>query len=197
MAERNSEAPVRRVQRWARLRAANHQHYPVTFQHQWLRVVEQPDPDVPVGPRHLWLDCGGRAQQVDAGHFEIVERSKPRLLVVDDDPSIRQTLKVALNKAGFDVRAAPDGDQAGSLWREWGPDLIISDIHMPRKSGLLLMEELQANHASTRVIAMTDGGPQRNLGLMGVSSLLGAARTIAKPFTMDQMVQLVRDELSR
>ena len=182
-------------QRWARLRAANYDQYPITLQHQWLRVVEQPDPDVPPTPGYLWLDCGGKAMQVEAAHFELADRARPRVLVVDDDPAIRQTLQSAMRAAGYDVYLAQDGEEALVLWRERGPDVIIADIHMPRKSGLLLMEELQSNRASARVIAMTNGGPKADFGLMGVSRVLGAVRTIAKPFSLDEMLELVRHEL--
>jgi CheY-like chemotaxis protein len=185
------------AERWARLRPGNHGEYPVSFHHQWLRVVEQPDQDVPPMPGYLWLDSGGKALQVDAAHFEVVGRVRPRVLVVDDDPSIRQTLQSAMKGAGYDTYLAQDGEEGTMLWREKGPDVIIADIHMPRKSGLLLMEELQANGASSRVIAMTDGGPKADLGLMGLSKLLGAVRTIAKPFSLDEMLQVVKDELSR
>jgi CheY-like chemotaxis protein len=62
---------------------------------------------------------------------------------VDDDPSIRRTLQIALSNAGYEVLQAQDGEEAIRLWHETGPDLILTDIHMPRKSGLLLIEELQ------------------------------------------------------
>jgi DNA-binding response OmpR family regulator len=68
---------------------------------------------------------------------------------------------------------------------------------MPKKSGLLLIEELQGYSTSTRVIAMTDGGPATDFNLLGLAGLLGAVRTIAKPFTLDEMVKGVNQELSR
>jgi DNA-binding response OmpR family regulator len=68
---------------------------------------------------------------------------------------------------------------------------------MPKKSGLLLIEELQASSTSTRVIAMTDGGPARDFKLLGLAGLLGAVRAITKPFTLDEMVKAVDQELSR
>lgn len=193
----NREGVLNQPRRWARLRPENYHDHPARFQHQWLRLVECPSPDIPPVPGYIWLDTAGKAQQVKAEHFEIVERVKQRILVVDDDPSIRQTLHIALTNAGFEVLQARDGEEATYLWRQSGPDLIIADIHMPRKSGLLLMEELQANSASTRVIAMTDGGPARQFHLMGLSELLGAVRTVAKPFTLDGMLNLVNQELNQ
>lgn len=185
------------VRRWARLRPRNHQEYPVSFHYQWLRVVDRPNADVPDTPRYLWLDTAGKARQVESEHFEVVERTRPRILVVDDDAAIRQTLQAALRDAGYEVLQARDGEEATILWREDGPDIIIADVHMPRKSGLLLMEELHSNGSSSRVIAMTSGGPARQFNLLGLSELLGAVRTLAKPFSLSEVLTLVREELSR
>jgi DNA-binding response OmpR family regulator len=158
-------------------------------------VVERHDPDVPAMPDHIWLDLAGGAQQVPGSHFEITERSKRRILVVDDDPGIRQTLQIALCNAGYDVIQARDGEEATRLWHETGPDLVITDIHMPQKSGLLLIEDLRAHSATTPVIAMTDGGPGTDYKLLGLAKILGAVRTVSKPFTLDEMVQAVNREL--
>jgi DNA-binding response OmpR family regulator len=159
-------------------------------------VLDHPNPDVPPMPGFIWLDAAGKAVQVKAEDFEIQERDRQRILVVDDDPGIRQSLQIALRNAGFDVLLARDGEEATALWREAGPDLIIADIHMPRKSGLMLMQELQDNGSSTRMIAMTDGGPARQFNLLGLSELLGAARKMTKPFTLEEILKAVEEELS-
>jgi CheY-like chemotaxis protein len=182
-------------QRRARVYSLHHRDYPAGYQEQWFRVVERHDPDVPLPPGHIWLETGGGVRQVPASHFEMVERSKPLILIVDDDPSIRRTLQIALTQAGYDVRQAEDGEEARRLWHQTGPDLILTDIHMPRKSGLLLLEELQAHESPTPVIAMTDGGPTANLNLLGLAKLLGSVLTVAKPFSLDQMVRIVKQEL--
>jgi CheY-like chemotaxis protein len=127
----------------------------------------------------------------------IAERAKRLILVVDDDSVIRRTLQVALNNAGYDVLQASDGEEATRLWQDSGPDLILTDIHMPRKSGLLLIEDLQTHGSSTPVIAMTDGGPSGNLNLLGVAKLLGSVRAVPKPYSLDEMLQAVNQELSR
>lgn len=158
-------------------------------------MVERHDPDAPMLPGYIWLDLAGGAQRVQAAHFEMAERDRRRILVVDDDPGIRRAIQIGLAKAGYEVIEARDGEDATRLWQETGPDLLITDIHMPRKSGLLLIEQLQANSTSTRVIVMTDGGPTRQFNLMGLAQMLGAVRTIAKPFTLDEMVKLVNQEL--
>src|SRR3954462_13694839 len=58
----------------------------------------------------------------------------PRVLIVDDDPSIRRTLQMLLTRAGYTVTQACDGSEAVRLWRAHGGDLVITDLHMPEKN---------------------------------------------------------------
>jgi DNA-binding response OmpR family regulator len=122
-------------------------------------------------------------------------RTKQRILVVDDDPDICRTLHIGLGKAGYDVFEARDGEEATLLWQNMGADLVIADIHMPKKSGLELIRELQAQSPSTPVIAMTDGGRSKNFNPLTYSKLLGPVRTIAKPFTLEEMLAMVKKAL--
>jgi DNA-binding response OmpR family regulator len=122
--------------------------------------------------------------------------SKQRILVADDDPSIRRTLQIGLSKAGYEVLEARDGEEAVRLWRETGADLIIADIYMPNKSGLQLIMELRAHSSPIPVIAMSDGGQSKNLNPLSYSEVLGSVRTIAKPFSLEDMVAMVTQELA-
>jgi len=121
--------------------------------------------------------------------------TKQPILVVDDDVSIRQALDIALTKVGYEVLQARDGEEATRLWRDSGADLVIVDIWMPKKGGLQVLRELRAHSPSTPVIAMTDGGRSRNFNPLSYSKILGAVRTIAKPFTLEGMLAMVKQEL--
>ena len=118
-----------------------------------------------------------------------------RILVIDDDPSIRQTLGIALTKAGYKVLQARDGAEGTHLWREQGADLVITDLHMPDKNGLEVIMTLRAHSPSTPIIAMSDGGRTKQIGLLGDAKLLGAVRTIVKPFKLGEMLIAVKQEL--
>jgi two-component system, chemotaxis family, chemotaxis protein CheY len=122
---------------------------------------------------------------------------KRRILVADDDPSIRRTLQIGLGKAGYEVIEARDGEEATRLWRENGVDLIIADIYMPNKSGLQLIMELRANNSTIPVIAMSDGGRNKNLNPLIYSEVLGSVRTIGKPFSLEDMVAMVKQEVDK
>jgi DNA-binding response OmpR family regulator len=123
--------------------------------------------------------------------------TKQRILVVDDDPSIRRTLQIGLGKAGYEVLEAPDGEEGVRLWRETGADLIIADIYMPHMSGLQLIMELRAQSPSIPIIAMSDGGRTKNLNPMNYAEVLGAVETIAKPFTLEEILALVKQQLAQ
>ena len=114
-----------------------------------------------------------------------------RILIVDDDASIRRTLQAILVRAGYDVMSACDGDEAVRLWRDHGGDLVITDLHMPEKDGIQTIIELLSHSPGVRIIAMSGGGQTKRLDLLGNAALLGAVLTIEKPFTIDEMLAVV------
>jgi DNA-binding NtrC family response regulator len=121
----------------------------------------------------------------------MIDKAAHRILIVDDDPSIRRTLQALLKKAGYEVMLAHDGDEAVRLWRDHGGDLVITDLHMPGKDGIQTIIELLSHNPEIRIIAMSGGGQTRRLDLLGNATLLGAVLTIEKPFTIDEMINVV------
>lgn len=114
-----------------------------------------------------------------------------RILVVDDDASIRRTLSILLTKAGYEVIQASDGFEAIRLWRDRGGDLVITDLHMPQKDGIETIIELLSHSPGIRIIAMSGGGQTKRLDLLGNMALLGSVLTIEKPFTLAEMMAVV------
>jgi DNA-binding NtrC family response regulator len=114
-----------------------------------------------------------------------------RILVVDDDASIRRTLNILLSKAGYEVIQASDGSEAVRLWRDRGGDLVITDLHMPQKDGIQTIIELLSHSPGIRIIALSGGGQTKRLDLLGNLALLGSVLTIEKPFTLAEMMAVV------
>jgi len=85
-----------------------------------------------------------------------------QVLVVDDDPTIRICLTVLLESVGYDVATAVDGLEALLLINESAPDIIISDLNMPRMSGVDLLSEIRRRFPQIITIAMS--GAYRNSG---------------------------------
>jgi DNA-binding NtrC family response regulator len=118
-----------------------------------------------------------------------------RIMIVDDDPGIRRTLHILLSRAGYRVTQARDGAEALRMWRDGGGDLVITDLHMPEKNGIDMMVELLSHTPGVRIIAMSGGGQTRRLDLLGNATMLGAVLTIEKPFTLNEMMTMVRRAL--
>ncbi len=81
--------------------------------------------------------------------------AKPKLLIVDDENSLRMSLSAILSRAGYDVRSAEDGFAALEEVRRECPDLILSDLNMPRMSGFEFLSVVRRRCPAVRVVAMS------------------------------------------
>jgi DNA-binding NtrC family response regulator len=115
-----------------------------------------------------------------------------RLLVVDDDPEMRELLAEVLTEEGYDVAEAPDGAHALIRLRAEGFGAIILDKNMPGLSGLDLLPGIRAMCPETPVIVITAFGNPETYD-RAVQS--GAYDHLFKPFPMGELVQLVRRAL--
>ena len=120
---------------------------------------------------------------------------KPTILVADDEPSIVLSLQVLLQKAGFAVRIARNGEEALESVAESTPDLILLDAMMPRRDGFDVCESRRANPAylSLPIIMLTakSRDVERQKGMA-----LGATDYITKPFSTRDLVTTVRKYLT-
>ena len=107
--------------------------------------------------------------------------SKPKILVVDDDPIQRGVVKKELEKEGYEIRAAPDGKQGMELAWEWRPDLILLDVILPGLQGTEVCQLLK-DHPKTRhipILMLTSLDRPEDVA-QGLSA--GASDYICKPF---------------
>ena len=118
-------------------------------------------------------------------------------MIVDDDPGIRRSLDSLLTRAGYQVIQAADGTEAITLWRDQGADLVITDLHMPKKDGIQTIVELLTHTPGIPIIAMSGGGQTKRLDLLGNLALLGRILTIEKPFTLSEMMLVVGEALKK
>ena len=111
-------------------------------------------------------------------------RPRPRLLVVDDEPAITSTLSPVLERAGFDVRIAGDGVEALAMVEDQAPDLVVSDVLMPRMDGREMVRRLRARGRWVPVILLTQVGETYER----VAALdEGADDYLAKPFELAEL----------
>jgi two-component system response regulator (stage 0 sporulation protein F) len=116
------------------------------------------------------------------------------ILIIDDEEIMRVLLRSALTAAGYEVVEAANGRQGLDLYRHKPTDLVITDIAMPELNGLDMMLELTRHLLHAKVIAISGGGGEKNV--LDVAKLLGARRTLQKPFSMLQVLDAVRYELA-
>ncbi|MBM4368114.1 MAG: response regulator transcription factor [Deltaproteobacteria bacterium] len=117
----------------------------------------------------------------------------PEVLVVDDDPRLREVVRYTLARAGFRVREASDGRSAIAEVRASRPDLVLLDVLMPGLDGISACRELRAEH-DLPVVFLSSRGEEidRVLGLD-----LGGDDYIAKPFSPAELVSRIRAVLRR
>jgi len=125
-----------------------------------------------------------------------VSRPAPRLLLVDDEPGLRTAVQAYLEDEGFQVTTAVDGLDGWDKAQQQMPDLVISDVMMPRCDGYGLLEKLRADErlGGTPVIFLTAKGmtADRTQGY-----LAGVDDYIPKPFDPDELVARVRNVVRR
>jgi two-component system nitrogen regulation response regulator GlnG len=109
--------------------------------------------------------------------------------VVDDDASIRWVLERALKQAGMTSRSFEQADAALGALRQGAPDVLVTDIRMPGRSGLEMLEEIRARRPRLPVIVMT---AHSDLDSAVAAYQGGAFEYLPKPFDIDQAVELVR-----
>jgi two-component system response regulator PilR (NtrC family) len=117
----------------------------------------------------------------------------PSLLVVDDELSMREFLKILLEKEGYEVTTASEASSALELFQKEEFDLIISDIKMPGIGGLSLLEKVKEIDSSVPVIMITAYASPEN-AVFAMKS--GAFDYITKPFKVDEIIKIIKSALS-
>lgn len=118
-----------------------------------------------------------------------------RILVIDDDPQIREMLKQLLEMNGYEVILAPEGRTGLKLHHQTPADLIVTDIVMPEKEGLETIMDFRRGFPGIKIIAISGGGVVEADKYLNTAKALGAQRTFSKPFELNEFMQAVRDLL--
>jgi len=120
----------------------------------------------------------------------------PSVLVVDDEDQLRQLIREILEQAGYQVTEARDGKEAVLQYRLAPADVVIMDILMPEQDGLETTSTLRREFPNVKIIAIT--GSSEMIGILSfldVAKMLGAHRTLQKPFEMQTLLDTVKAEL--
>jgi len=114
---------------------------------------------------------------------------RKKILLVDDDREIVESMRIALDASGFETLVARDGNQGLAMVEREDPDLVILDMMMPKRSGFLVLEKLRRTRpVPMRVIMITANEGSRH---KAYAEMLGVDDYIRKPFAMDRLLESV------
>jgi len=117
-----------------------------------------------------------------------------RILIIEDDFTIRQSIEYALRRAGYEVKSLNTGAGAPQIIGDFEPDLIVLDLMLPGMSGFEIAEAVRQKDTDT-VIIMVSALDENEDKLMGFS--LGADDYVSKPFSMDELLARIQANLRR
>lgn len=122
--------------------------------------------------------------------------TKGNILIIDDDPSIQEILRIILEKSGYTVHQATDGEEAVSMFLDVRPDLVVSDISMPKGDGFnvaIVIRSKEDEGKKTPILLISafydEVSNRENAERCGADSFL------SKPFTRKQLLSAVEDLL--
>ena len=126
----------------------------------------------------------------------------PSVLVIDDEPDVRDSIRQVLTRVGFDVTTADNGHAGIQAFYDRPPDVVIVDIIMPRNNGVEVIRKIRETYPGARIIAISGGG---NFGPFGYkpgtlvtdaylasATESGADAVMTKPFHRTDLIALVR-----
>lgn len=118
----------------------------------------------------------------------------PRILIMDDDAEIIESLQAILESRGYRVVTARDGSTGLELAEADPPDLLILDMMMPKKSGFLVLEKLRTRpEGLIPTIMMTGNEGSRH---RAYAEMLGVKEYLRKPFPLDKLLKAIREALT-
>lgn len=120
-----------------------------------------------------------------------------KILVIDDEEFMRDSLRQMLSRSGHSVVVANDGEQGVAMFKSSKPDLVITDMIMPNKDGIQLIMDIFHQNPKQPVIAIS-GGRRAVTAEFNLNSadLLGVKCVLAKPFTFEQLREAVSTALA-
>ena len=113
------------------------------------------------------------------------------ILLVDDDEQFRNMLSETLRRSGYEVREARDGAEGLRSYSEQATDLIITDLIMPEKEGLEIIQEFRRNDPEVKIIAISGGSRYGPSDYLKIAKTFGARQVLAKPFSRQEILEAV------
>ena len=123
------------------------------------------------------------------------EPVQPSILVIDDDETIRLLFQAILEREGYRVADAPDGNMGIKQYRENPTDLVITDLIMPNKEGIETIRDLRREFPNVKIIAVSGGGRIGPDSYLKMAKGVGALRTLSKPIDRTALLKTIGEVL--
>lgn len=117
------------------------------------------------------------------------------ILVIDDDPNLRDMMHRMLTRAGYDVLMAEEGAEGIETYRKSPTDLVITDLIMPGKEGLETIVDLRREFPDVKIIAISGGGLVGPHDYLNAARGLGATASLSKPSDSRTILATIRETL--
>ena len=127
----------------------------------------------------------------------VLEMSLKRILVIDDDDLVRDTLARILVRGGYEAVSAKSGREGIARFRENPPDLIVTDVIMPDQDGIETIVELRQMDPALPIIAISGGGRAKAMQFLDAAEKLGANKVLSKPVKQADLLAVIAELLSR
>ena len=114
-----------------------------------------------------------------------------KILLVEDDDLVRDMLAQLLTRKSHEVISACDGEEATKILQNCEPDIMVTDIIMPKKSGITLISEVRNRHPNMDIIAISGGGRLDPMGYLDLSESLGASVSFEKPVDNNALLMAI------
>ncbi len=121
----------------------------------------------------------------------------PKILVIDDDPFMRRMIARALGGDGHTIISAEDGVDGVAKHRAEAPDLVITDMMMPKQDGIETIRQIRERTPDARIIAASGGGDIDGEDPLAIATKLGATDILHKPFSLADLFACVSRALGQ
>lgn len=122
---------------------------------------------------------------------------KIKVLVIDDDDLVRETLEAILEEGGFEVELASGGHELERRLETFIPDVLVTDIFMPRMDGIEVIRDVRKKFPDIKIIAMSGAGHVENSEgkpmMLEMAKGIGATASIQKPFRPKEITDIVTE----
>ncbi len=119
-----------------------------------------------------------------------------KILIIDDDEVFREMTRQMLERAGYSVAEAIDGFDGRRVVSKMSPDLVVTDLLMPKMDGIEMIRFLRENNPEIKIIAVSGYGQMASTTYLPTARVLGAHRSFGKPFENKEFLSVVKDLLA-